>query len=118
MIDRRTLLRGLALAPALALGGCAARGAAPAWRLGYGPAAFEVTARAALVWLRLQERGWLHLEYATAADFAGAARTPAVDATDTSDHTVTLALDGLAPGREYFYRAVVRHRGHVRLTAG
>jgi len=51
------------------------------------------------------------VEYATEADFAGAERTPAVDVVDATDHTVALALDGLAPGREYFYRAVVERTG-------
>ncbi len=70
-----------------------------------------MASRSALVWHRLRERGRLHVEYATEADFAGAERTPAVDVVDATDHTVTVALDGLAPGREYFYRAVVESTG-------
>jgi len=90
-----------------ALGGCAvARSPAPA-PIDYGPGAFEVTSRSALVWHRLRGGGRLHVEYATDAGFAPAARTPAVEVTADTDYTVALPLDGLAPGREYVYRAVV-----------
>jgi alkaline phosphatase D len=72
----------------------------------YGPAAFEVGPTSALVWHRLPGPGRLGVEYARDADFAGAARTPFVEATADTDYTVVLALDGLEPGREYAYRAV------------
>lgn len=77
----------------------------------YGPAAFEVTSRSTLVWHRLQGAGRLHVEYATDADFVSAARTPTVEVTDATDFTATQALAGLAPGREYVYRAVVEGLG-------
>ena len=77
----------------------------------YGPAAFEVTSRSALIWHRLLRRGRLHLEYATDADFATAEATPAVEVGEATDFTAALVLDGLAPGREYFYRAVVEGSG-------
>jgi alkaline phosphatase D len=100
------VLRGLALAPVLALNACAGRTAAVS-PVQYGPAAFEVTSRSALVWHRLQGAGRVHVEHATDADFASAVRTSAVEAAEGTDFTVTHALDGLAPGREYFYRAIV-----------
>jgi alkaline phosphatase D len=109
-IDRRTLLRGLGLMPALALGACAGRGT-PTWPLAYGPAAFEVTSHSALIWHRLHAHGRLHVEYAAEPGFAGAERTATVDVGDATDHTVTLALEGLAPDREYVYRAVVESTG-------
>jgi alkaline phosphatase D len=95
----------------VALGGCAAAGGPPRSRIDYGPAAFEVTARSALVWHRLPGGGRLHVEYATDAGFAQAGRTPAVEATVDGDYTVALPLEGLAPGREYVYRAVVEDAG-------
>lgn len=110
MLDRRSVLRGLALAPAAALAACAGRPTTGA-AVHYGPAAFEVTSRSALVWHRLQGPGRVHVEYATDADFVSAARTPTVEVTDATDFTATQALAGLAPGREYVYRAVVEGVG-------
>jgi alkaline phosphatase D len=77
----------------------------------YGPAAFEVTSRSALVWHRLHGRARVHLEYAADASFTEVARTPAAEVQAETDYTVTLALDGLAPDHEYFYRAVVEDTG-------
>ncbi|HEU4371272.1 MAG TPA: alkaline phosphatase D family protein [Methylomirabilota bacterium] len=99
-----------------ALGGCAAVGGPPPSPVDYGPAAFEVTSRSALVWHRLRGGGRLHVEYAIDAGFTQVRRTPVVEATAESDYTVALPLEGLAAGREYLYRAVSedgRTRGPV-----
>jgi alkaline phosphatase D len=89
-----------------ALGGCAAAGGPPP-AIDHGPAAFEVTSRSALVWHRLRGGGRLHVEY-TAEGAAGQVwRTPTVAVTADTDYTVALPLEGLGPGREYVYRAVV-----------
>ncbi len=77
----------------------------------YGPATFEVTSRAAIVWHRLSGPGRVHVEYAPDADFAAAVRAPAAKAADATDFTVTRALQGLTPGRQYVYRAVVEGSG-------
>jgi alkaline phosphatase D len=105
-LDRRAFLRGLALAPAAAVGGCAlARGPAPS-PVEYGPAAFEVTPHSALAWHRLSGPGRLHVEYATDAGFAQARRTPVIEVTSDTDYTVATSLEELLPGRDYVYRAV------------
>ena len=61
-LDRRTFLRALGLAPLVALEGCATELLRTTGRsqIEYGPAAFEVTSRSALVWHRLQRRGRVH----------------------------------------------------------
>ena len=98
------------------LGGCTLGGPAAPSPVAYGPAAFEVTPRSALVWHRLPGPGRLHVEYATNISVAQAVRTPAVAVTADTDYTVALPLDGLAPDREYVYRAMSedgRARGPV-----
>jgi alkaline phosphatase D len=72
---------------------------------------FEVTSRSALAWHRLREAGRLRIEYATDADFAGASRSAVGEATETTDYTVAVPLDGLIPDRDYVYRAVLETTG-------
>lgn len=105
-LDRRAFLGGLALAPAVALAGCAVTRTAIPALVEQGPAVFEVTPRSALAWHRLPGPGLLQVEYGTDAAFAGARRTPTAEVTADTDYTAALALEDLVPGRAYVYRAV------------
>lgn len=81
----------------------------------FGPAATDVTAASALVWLRPRGPARVHVEYGLASDFTGAALSAPVEARVDRDLAVTIELSDLQPGREYFYRGVIA--GAVGTTA-
>jgi alkaline phosphatase D len=104
-LGRRAFLRALAAAGGLA--GCAHPPGLVTSGFSFGPAATDVTATSALVWLCASGGARVQVEYGLSADFAGATLTPPVDAQADRNFTVTAELTRLAPGREYFYRGVI-----------
>ena len=108
---RRAFL-GRALAAA-ALAGCVRPPGLATPGFSFGPAATDVTATSALVWLRPARPASVQVEYGLARDFVGAALTAPVDASADRDFTVAIDLGGLEPGREYFYRGLVTTAGGV-----
>lgn len=105
-LSRRRFLGGLAAAATLT-----PSRRAHAASLSFGPASFDVTSTAALVWLRATASAQVRVEYGTSADLAGAALTTPVAATEATDGTVVTDLSGLTPDTEYFYRGVVSDDG-------
>jgi alkaline phosphatase D len=104
---RRAFL-GSALATAAgALAGCARPPGLASPGFSHGPAATDVTATSALVWLRPSGPGRVQVEYGPAGDAAAATLTPSVEAVAERDFTVTVELTGLEPGRAYSYRGVM-----------
>jgi len=109
-LDRRAFLGELL--GAAALSGCATpEGLRGARGFAFGPAAAEVTATSALIWLRPSGAGRVAVEYGTDPALAVARVTPPVDVTAETDYTVAVPLTGLAPGREHFYRGVLLPEG-------
>lgn len=106
-LGRRAFLGSALVTAAGALAGCARPTGLASHGFSFGPAATDVTATSALVWLRPRGAGRVQVEYGLAGDLAGAALTPPVDAEGERDFTVTVELTGLDPGREYFYRGVI-----------
>jgi alkaline phosphatase D len=104
---RRAFL-GTSLAAAVAAGtGCVPPAGLSSPGFSFGPAATDVTASSALVWLRPRGPVRVHVEYGLDANFTGAALSAHALASADADFTVTIELTGLEPGREYFYRGVM-----------
>jgi alkaline phosphatase D len=111
-VSRRAFLRRLALGSGATLVGCATSAAPPASStFAFGPAAADVTATSALVWLCVNGRRRVHVEYGLDRQLRDAQVTPPVDATSETDYTATIELAGLRPGQGYFYRAVANGPG-------
>jgi alkaline phosphatase D len=72
----------------------------------FGPASFDVTARAALIWLRPDPETDVRVEYGTQPGLGYATLSSPVAATVETDNTAVIELDRLAPDTEYFYRGV------------
>jgi alkaline phosphatase D len=105
-LGRRAFLAGSLVTAAGTLAGCARPAGLASPGFSFGPAATDVTATSALVWLRPLGPARIQVEYGPTRDLVGAALTPPVDAEADRDFTVTIELTGLQPGREYFYRGV------------
>jgi alkaline phosphatase D len=105
--DRRAFLGSALAAGAGALAGCVPPAGLASPGFSFGPAATDVTATSALVWLRPRGPARVQVEYGITGDLVGAALTPPVEAAAERDFTVTVELTGLRPGREYFYRGAI-----------
>jgi alkaline phosphatase D len=106
-IDRRLLIKlGTAGLAALSLPGAAA--AALAQGFTHGVASGEPGANSVLLWTRYAAANdtALTVELSESADFARIAAGGNVTAKGERDHTAKIAIDGLDPGRWYFYRFV------------
>ncbi len=77
----------------------------------FGPMSAEVTAQTAVLWARTDAAATVHFEYGTDSSFAGSARTEDVGVTAEGDFLHTAQITGLAPGKQYFYRAVATAGG-------
>jgi alkaline phosphatase D len=106
-IDRRAFLGSALAAGAGAVAGCVPPAGLASSGFSFGPAATDVTATSALVWLRPRGPARVQVEYGATEQLVGAALTAPVDAVAERDFTVTTELTGLQPGREYFYRGVI-----------
>ena len=104
---RRAFLGSALAAGAGALAGCVPPTGLASPGFAFGPAATDVTATSALVWLRPRGPARVQVEYGLAADLAGSALTAPLDAGAERDFTATVELTRLQPGREYFYRGVI-----------
>jgi alkaline phosphatase D len=107
VLGRRSFLGASLAAAAGALAGCVPPAGLSSPGFAFGPAATDVTASSALVWLRPRGPARVQVEYSPEPDLAGAALSPPAEATADRDFTVTLELSGLQPGRDYFYRGVM-----------
>ena len=106
-IDRRLLIKlGTAGLAALSLPGAAA--AAMAQGFTHGVASGEPGANSVLLWTRYAAASdtTLAVELSESADFARLAAGGSATAMGERDHTAKLVVDGLEPGRWYFYRFV------------
>ena len=103
---RRFLGRSLAAA-AGALAGCVHPTGLGSPGFSFGPAAADVTATSALVWLRTRGPARVQVEYGVDEDFARAALSAPAEAVAGRDYTVTVELTGLQPGVEYTYRGLI-----------
>ncbi|MEZ5288748.1 MAG: alkaline phosphatase D family protein [Vicinamibacterales bacterium] len=73
-------------------------------RVDYGVAAGDPASGRALVWAHADRPSRLVVEYATSDTFAAARRVRGPLATPDTGLTARVALDGLAPGQDVFYR--------------
>jgi alkaline phosphatase D len=105
-LGRRAFL-GTSLAAAAGAAGCVPPAGLSSPGFSFGPAATDVTASSALVWLRPRGPARVHVEYGLDANLTGAVLSAPALATADGDFTVTIELTGLEPGREYFYRGVM-----------
>lgn len=106
-IDRRLLIKlGTAGLAALALPGAASAMAAQGFT--HGVASGEPGANSVLLWTRYAAANDIALtaELSESPDFARIAGGGSVTALGEHDHTAKLVVDGLEPGRWYFYRFV------------
>ncbi|KTE14024.1 alkaline phosphatase D family protein [Sphingopyxis sp. H115] len=106
-IDRRLLIKlGTAGLAALSLPGAAA--AAMAQGFTHGVASGEPGAHSVLLWTRYAAANdtALTAELSENADFAKIAAAGSVSAKGDRDHTAKIVIDGLEPGRWYYYRFV------------
>ncbi|MBO9695987.1 MAG: alkaline phosphatase D family protein [Sphingopyxis sp.] len=106
-IDRRLLIKlGTAGLAALSLPGAAA--AAMAQGFTHGVASGEPGANSVLLWTRYAAASdaTLTVELSGSADFARVVAGGSVTAKGDRDHTAKITVDGLDPGRWYFYRFV------------
>lgn len=106
-IDRRLLIRlGTAGLAALALPGAAR--AAMAQGFTHGVASGEPSAHSVLLWTRYAAASDAQLtaELSESADFARVAGGGSVTAAGERDYTAKITVDGLEPGRCYYYRFV------------
>jgi alkaline phosphatase D len=106
-LGRRVFLGSSLAAAAGALAGCVPPTGLASPGFSFGPAATDVTATSALVWLRPRGPARVQVEYGPTQEFVGAALTAPVEAVAERDFTVTVELTALQPGREYFYRGVI-----------
>ena len=106
-IDRRLLIKlGMAGLAALSLPGAAA--AAMAQGFTHGVASGEPGANSVLLWTRYAAANdsALTAELSESADFARIAAGGSVTAKGDRDHTAKIVIDGLEPGRWYYYRFI------------
>lgn len=106
-IDRRLLIKlGTAGLAALSLPGAAA--AAMAQGFTHGVASGEPGPHSILLWTRYAAPSTTRLtvEIAEAPDFAAIVGGGSVDADAANDHSAKLTVEGLEPGRWYFYRFI------------
>ncbi|MBB6428001.1 alkaline phosphatase [Sphingopyxis sp. JAI128] len=106
-IDRRLLIKlGTAGLAALSLPGAAA--AAMAQGFTHGVASGEPSAHSVLLWTRYAAANdtTLTAELSESTDFAKVATAGSVSAKGDRDHTAKIVIDGLEPGRWYYYRFV------------
>ena len=106
-IDRRLLIKlGTAGLAAMALPGAARAMAAQGFT--HGVASGEPGANSILLWTRYAAPSdtRLTVELSETPDFAAVAGGGSVTAEGEGDHTAKVIVDGLAPGRWYFYRFI------------
>lgn len=107
-IDRRTLIKGLGAGVTwAALSGCAdASVPAPLGKFSHGVASGEPGQDRMLLWTRYasDQDTRLDVEMAETSDFASIVAGGSVTASPQNDHTAKIMVDGLQPGRTYFYR--------------
>ena len=106
-IDRRLLIKlGTAGLAALSLPGAARAMMAQGYT--HGVASGEPSAHSVLLWTRYaaSRDTALTVEMSEAADFAKIAGGGTVTATGERDHIAKIVVDGLEPGRWYFYRFI------------
>ena len=105
---RRVFLQHLATASAISLSGCAVgRDMTRPARFSFAPATTEVTSRSAVVWLRTSRPTPVQVVYGRDPDLVQATRSPIVQVTAATDHTMAMELTHLEPGQDYFYRGVI-----------
>lgn len=105
---RRAFLQRLATASAIGLSGCAVRhGTTQPNRFSFAPTTTEVTSRSAVVWLRTSRPAPIQVLYGTDPGLAQATRSPIVEVTAATDHTIAMALTDLKPDQDYFYRGII-----------
>lgn len=108
VIDRRLLMKLAALGTgALAVPGAAQLVTARGFT--HGVASGEPSARSVLLWTRFvapSGEARLTAEVAETVDFARIVAGGSVNASATRDHTAKIVVDGLAPGRWYYFRFV------------
>ena len=86
-----------------------ARGAVPVLGFTHDVASGEPSAHSVLLWTRYvgtSDSARLTAEISEQEDFARIAGGGTVEASAAGDHTAKLVVDGLAPGRWYFYRFI------------
>jgi alkaline phosphatase D len=105
-LGRRAFLESAVAGMAGTLAGCARPAGLGTPGFSFGPAATDVTATSALVWLRPSGPASVRVEYGLSGDLAGAGLTSPIDAVAERDFTVAVEVTGLEPGRDYFYRGV------------
>jgi alkaline phosphatase D len=102
------MARGGLVAPAL-VSGCAPRLKAPVSGSGLplGYVAGDVTESSAVIWLCAEPESKVALHYGTDPGFRDYVSLPVTAVAPDADHTARFHLSGLAPGRSFYYRAVV-----------
>lgn len=73
----------------------------------HGPLSGEVTATSAILWARGSEPGTLVFEVAEEATFNQPFEPVSVEVTEASDLTGKARIEGLSPGQQYYYRAIL-----------
>ncbi|MEO8136705.1 MAG: alkaline phosphatase D family protein [Betaproteobacteria bacterium] len=86
-----------------ALSPFARRASAVPW-LSFRPAAFDVTAESALIWVRTDHASTVRVQFAVGADWAGATLSPQAATSEAGDCTAAIVLNDLVPGTRYRYR--------------
>jgi alkaline phosphatase D len=80
-------------------------------RLMQGPMVGAVSPSEALIWLRTSGEFEITIQYATNFEMRSAMTTKPVMSKKSEDYTLVIAIDGLEPATEYFYRVLVNGEG-------
>ena len=80
-------------------------------RVMQGPMVGAVGEHGALIWLRTSGEYQVAIEYATSFEMGDARVSETLTAAKANDYTMVVALDGLEPATEYFYRVLVNGKG-------
>jgi alkaline phosphatase D len=80
-------------------------------RVMQGPMVGTVTDHGALIWLRLSGEYPVVIEYGTDFELTSFTSSQPIVSKKSNDYTIVVALDGLEPATEYFYRVLVNGEG-------
>ena len=106
---RRTFLEQSAGIAAGLISGIGALRAQDKGEFSHAPAAFDVSSRSALVWVRGKSDGQqVRLEWDLASTFVSPSSTPSVQLARASDMTHVFELNDLAPDTVHYYRPVTQ----------